>query len=204
MTLKPTLFTIIIGLLLVISALVNTSESRLSISNAQEQGEHCVVYAEATAPGSSAAPVAWRGCYPTFEAIAVATDGRVHLPPSASPDDLSDDMLHSQSATDVHPAQSSFVLTIEYDDTNYRGASLTTTGMMPCPSDGSAFLLPSLGAWDNRIESVRLYSNCNRAFHYENESYGGNYGDYRSDTPDMTSMRNQASSLKICQNCLAR
>ncbi len=103
MTLKPTLFTIIIGLLLVISALVSTSESRLPISNAQEQGEHCVVYAEATAPGSSAAPVIWRGCYPTFaEAIAVATDGG-QLPPSSSEDNPTDAQSAFPAASSVAP-----------------------------------------------------------------------------------------------------
>jgi hypothetical protein len=175
------------------------------VPTALDQGQHCVVHAEPAPTGSSTSPITWRGCYATFaEAITVATDGHVHLPLSASPDDLSDDILRSRSASDTDAAQSSFVLTIEYDDTNYRGASLVTTGSMPCSSDGSAYLFPSLGAWDNRIESVRLYSNCNRAYHYENENYGGNYGDYRSDTPDMTSMRNQTSSLKICQSCLAR
>jgi len=82
-----------------------------------------------------------------------------------------------------------------YDDIDYGGPSLSysTSDSRIC---GIEHQFPTLGTWDNRIESVRGYNGC-RILLYQNTSFNGLIYGPVGTSSNVGSARNQASSLAI-------
>jgi hypothetical protein len=134
---------------------------------------HCIANAvaqrqgEATPQQARVSPVQ---CFETFsDAISAATNGRVRLPPSATPSTVDEQTLNGGSAA----LFSNFVIGIEYADPDFRGASLTFTSGVTCDNFViRAADLPSFG-FNDVISSARAFSNCNNSFHYDDINFGG-------------------------------
>ena len=67
------------------------------------------------------------------------------------------------------------VISIDYSDANFQGASLTwnVSGIVSCSGfpDFQAASMPS--GWNDVISSYRDFANCNNNPHYENNNFGG-------------------------------
>jgi hypothetical protein len=97
---------------------------------------HCTAQAQSTdTPIEVATPKGFE-CFPTFaQAVMAATAGRVQLPPSAQPADLTDEILSTPhrpqrntegiSPLGVSPSPNNTVIGIDYDGVDYSSTSLT-------------------------------------------------------------------------------
>jgi len=133
-------------------------------SRSSTEGEYCTAQAEPA--GSMATPTVT--CYSTFSAsITAATGGRVRLPASARPGSVTPDELNAAAAT-VTPA-TVFVLSIDYADINFGGATLTWTQSTSCGRFQAASM-PS--GWNDRVSSVITESGCANTL-YKNINFGG-------------------------------
>ena len=148
--------------LLSVSALVLFSAPvALAAGTAHSAGRHCV--AEAVPAGSSARPAVT--CYATFaQSIRAATRGRVRLPANAAPRSVTPAQLNAGAAT----PDTTYVLSIDWDGTNFSGASLTWTQSSRCGSFQAASM-PS--GWNDRVSSVEAFSNCANSL-FKNNNYG--------------------------------
>lgn len=91
--------------------------------------------------------------------------------------------------------QEVYLLVTVYDDTSFGGASMTysTSNSSIC---ASAYGFPSLGDWNDRIESYQGYNACN-SYLYRDINYGTLiYGPINT-AANIGAARNQASSLII-------
>lgn len=176
--------------LLSVSALVLFSAPvALAAGTAHSAGRHCV--AEAVPAGSSARPAVT--CYATFaQSIRAATRGRVRLPANAAPRSVTPAQLNAGAAT----PDTTYVLSIDWDGTNFSGASLTWTQSSRCGSFQAASM-PS--GWNDRVSSVEAFSNCANSL-FKNNNYGTpryNIGRNGS-VANLGSFSNVTSSEKWC------
>jgi hypothetical protein len=176
--------------LLSVSALVLFSAPvALAAGTAHSAGRHCV--AEAVPAGSSARPAVT--CYATFaQSIRAATRGRVRLPANAAPASVTPAQLNAGAAT----PDTTYVLSIDWDGTNFSGASLTWTQSSRCGSFQAASM-PS--GWNDRVSSVEAFSNCANSL-FKNNNYGTpryNIGRNGS-VANLGSFSNVTSSEKWC------
>jgi hypothetical protein len=148
---------------------VSQRNSELSGGAAQQ---HCVVSSNAQPIGGTAGPagsVAPARCFATFqEAIFAATNGRVQLPSSVSREAMDDRMLNGNALIQ----NASFVIGIEFVDSNFQGATLTITNSVTCI--GFTHTIASMPAgWNDVVSSAKAFSNCNHSVHFENSNFGG-------------------------------
>jgi hypothetical protein len=149
-------------LLLVLSlALVlfgGTAASAASAKPGRPGGHFCV--ARAVPSGStSAASVT---CYRTFAAsILAATGGRVRLPAHAAPGSVTPTELNAGPAVQV----TQFVLSIDYQNSNFTGSTLTWTQASRCGS----FQAGSMPAgWNDVVSSVAAAGGCATTLFWNN------------------------------------
>jgi hypothetical protein len=161
----------------------------LAAGTAQSSGRHCV--AAAVPAGSSARPVVT--CYATFaQSIRAATGGRVRLPASAAAGSVTPDQLNAGAAS----PDTTYVLSIDYDGTNFTGASLTWTQSSRCGSFQAASM-PS--GWNDRVSSVAAYSNCANSLFKNNNYVTPRYNIGRNGSVgNLGSFSNVTSSEKWC------
>ena len=161
----------------------------LAAGTAHSPARHCV--AEAVPAGRSARPAVT--CYATFaQSIRAATRGRVRLPANAAPGSVTPHQLNAGAAS----PDTSYVLSIDYDGTNFTGASLTWTQSSRCGSFQAASM-PS--GWNDRVSSVEAFSNCANSL-FKNNNYGTpryNIGRNGS-VANLGSFSNVTSSEKWC------
>lgn len=136
---------------------------------------HCVV--ESVAQRQEKAPpteidVAPARCFETFsDAIFAATDGRVRLAPSVTARTVDEQTLRGG---DMNAPLATFVIAIEYQHSNFGGATLTITSSVTCDGYSHSFPFSSFPAgWNDIISSARAFSNCNNSYHYEHAGFGG-------------------------------
>jgi hypothetical protein len=111
-------------------------------------GSYCA--ARAVPAGSTAH--AQVQCFTTFaDSIAFATAGRVHLANAAN--------ARLVTAAELKPASpaTNYVLSIDYMDANFSGATFTWYQSSPCGNYQTASM-PS--GWNDDISSVAAYSSC--------------------------------------------
>jgi Peptidase inhibitor family I36 len=152
--------------------------------------KYCVARAEPTG-GSTATPTA--NCYPTFAAsIFAATSGRVRLPASAKPGSVSARQLDAGRAA----PNTTYVLSIDWANTNFTGASLTWEQSSRCGSF-QASSMPS--GWNDVVSSVETFSGCANTL-YENVNFGGSTFSIgrNSSAASLGSFNDQTSSEKWC------
>jgi len=160
-------------------------------SRPSAHGHYCTARAEAA--GSVRTPA--MTCYSTFSAsIRAATGGRVRLPASAKPRSVTPDELNA-AAGRVTPANV-FVLSIDYKDINFGGATLTWTQSTACGSF-QAGSMPN--GWNDVVSSVVTDSGCANTL-YKNINFGGTTSSIgrNSSTANLGSFNDQTSSEKWC------
>lgn len=153
--------------------------------------KYCVAMAEPA--GSTATPVAT--CYPSFAAsIFAATSGRVRLPPSAKPGSLTPGQLNATG--DDPPPPTTFVLSIDWQNVNFTGPSLTWEQTSRCGSFQAASM-PS--GWNDVVSSVETFSGCANTL-YENNNFGGSTFSIgrNSSAANLGSFNDKTSSQKWC------
>jgi hypothetical protein len=93
-------------------------------------------------------------------------------------------------------AAASYVLAVVYDGLSYTGASNTyfTTNSAIC--NGLSYGYASLGAWNDRIQSVDSYNGCLTTLYWDAGYGGAAYGPVGSSI-NIGNMRSNASSLRI-------
>jgi len=158
---------------------------------ASTDGQYCTAQAEPV--GSMATPAVT--CYSTFSAsITAATGGRVSLPASAKPGSVTPDELNAAAAT-VTPANV-FVLSIDYKDVNFGGATLTWTQSTSCGSF-QAGSMPS--GWNDVVSSVVTESGCANTLYKNNNFSGTTFSIGRnSSAANLGSFNDLTSSEKWC------
>ena len=177
----------LVGLLLSGSAVSASAASAHTASSGK--GQYCT--AEAQPTGSSVTPTAT--CYSTFSAsIRAATGGRVRLPASAKPGSVTPDQLNAGANA---PA-TVFVLSIDYKDINFGGATLTWTQSSGCGSF-QAGSMPS--GWNDVVSSVITESGCANTL-YQNINFGGTTFSIgrNSSAAKLGTFNDQTSSEKWC------
>ncbi|MDK0524569.1 hypothetical protein [Streptomyces sp. ML-6] len=186
------------GLMTAACAAVLLAPASAAAAPQKEPQSHCVVD---TATRKTT-------CYDTFrESIAAATGGRIN---NASQEEAAKDKhfldklnasakapAGTQSSRTSASAASPFVLSIFYDDWDYEGSSLTSTGNAACKNDGKWDYQQNYieSGWNNHVTSLKLFSNC-----YVELFSGANFTEARqfftSDTRWVgEAMDNQASSV---------
>jgi hypothetical protein len=175
--------------LVLFSAPAIAPTAALAAGTAHSSGRHCV--AEAVPAGSSARPSAT--CYATFaQSIRAATRGRVRLPASTAPGSVTPRQLNAGAAA----PDTTYVLSIDWDGTNFTGATLTWTQTSRCGSFHAASM-PS--GWNDRVSSVAAFSNCANSL-FKNNNFGTpryNIGRNGS-VANLGSFSNVTSSEKWC------
>jgi len=153
--------------------------------------KYCVARAEPA--GSTATPVAT--CYSSFAAsILAATSGRVRLPASAKPGSVTPDQLNATG--DDPPPPTTFVLSIDWQNVNFTGPSLTWEQTSKCGS----FQVSSMpSGWNDVVSSVETFSGCANTL-YENTNFGGSTFSIgrNSSAASLGSFNDKTSSQKWC------
>jgi Peptidase inhibitor family I36 len=183
----------IVGLLLygsAISASAVTAHQAPS-SRPSTEGQYCTAQAEPA--GSMATPTVT--CYSTFSAsIRAATGGTVRLPASAKAGSVTPDELNAAASTGA--AATVFVLSINYKDINFGGATLTWTQSRSCGAF-QAGKMPS--GWNDVVSSVVTESGCANTL-YKNITFGGTTFSIgrNSSAANLGSFNDLTSSEKWC------
>jgi hypothetical protein len=148
---------------------------------------HCV--ARAIAQGTNEETLVH--CYQTFDAaIGAATNGRVHLKNAA--------MSRAVSATELSGdvPQTTYVLSIDYQNANFGGSTFTWFQSAPCGSYQTSSM-PS--GWNDVISSVAAYSGCATTL-YWNVNFGTpTYAiGVNGSSANLGTFNDKASSQKWC------
>jgi len=144
--------------------------------------------------------------FDTFsDAIFAATDGWVHLPSDATPEDF--------SLTGGVGEASSTIIAIDYDGTYYGGSSLTWTvsnshgcntykcGFLNLSTCWNNYSASALGSdWNDRISSTAGGGGCAKNVLWEDQGFAGSRLECNSSCSTMGVMDNQASSRKWCSS----
>jgi hypothetical protein len=147
------LFVSIIGLVFATGSTASAATTTHSST-----GHYCV--AQAVPVGIARIPTAT--CYATFtRAISAATKGRVTLPASAKPGSVTPDELNSGAQS----AATNFVLSIDYENSNFGGNDLTWTQTAKC-GNFQAASMPT--GWNDTISSVSAASGCATTLFWNN------------------------------------
>ncbi len=181
--------TISLAGLVLASGAAAASATPAHAQRAASQPQNCV--AEAAPAGSMVTPTAT--CYSSFAAsIAAATGGRIRLPASTKPGSITRAEI---SAWNAVPA-TVFVLSIDWKDANYSGASLTWTQSTDCGRFQAASM-PS--GWNDVVSSVVTSADCANSL-FQNINFGGSRLDISRNTSRATlgSFNDLTSSEKWC------
>jgi hypothetical protein len=152
-------------------------------------GHYCV--AKAMPVGSSR--TAHATCFTTFaRAIATATDGRVRLAAWAKPGSVTPNELNAGAEA----PDTEFVLSIDYQNSNFGGGTLTWTQTSRCGSF-RASSMPS--GWNDTISSVIASSGCANTL-FKNDNFGStSFGIAKNGTAaSLGSFNDEASSETWC------
>jgi hypothetical protein len=137
-----------------------------SEADLQPSGNHCVGLIEPVQPGQTASVVEEVGCFETFaEAIATATGGKVNLPSTTQPTEVTEEMLASAGVT---------LIAIDYWDSNYNGRSFRWYSHAGGCTSSRYFEADSMPrGWNDEVSSTKGYGGCSRNILYEHINQGG-------------------------------
>jgi hypothetical protein len=158
---------------------------------------HCVVRLEPIGPATADSVVQARavelGCYATLaEAIAVATDGAVHLPSSTAPAHLTDGLIarYSEDAVD------SVVIGTEYQGTGYSGGSTNYTASSSCSVSQSWEVSWVGAALNDSFSSGKGFGGCDSNRKFEDADFGGGSRLCAPNCSNYGTLSNEVSSLR--------
>jgi hypothetical protein len=146
--------------LLTLPALLLFTAPATALAAGTAAGQACIAQAPA---GRTAVPAAT--CYATFaQSISAATRGRVSLPASTAAGSVTPDQINA--GPDV--ANTTFVISIDYQNSNFGGNTLTWFESSKCGS----FQISSMpSGWNDVVSSVRTFSGCANTL-YQNNNFG--------------------------------
>jgi hypothetical protein len=137
---------------------------------------HCVIRLETAGSAASQVPAPREPkCYPTFrDAIFYATKGSILLP-SKQPFSVQLEILEQElkARQDELKAAKVFVAAVDYQHSNFQGATLTWESSGPCTPDIFFYkdFMPS--GWNDIVSSTRGYSDCGRNVLFEHANRTG-------------------------------
>jgi len=153
---------------------------------------NCVADAPALGATAAQTPV----CFVRFDdAIAYATGGKIHLADAATPRAVTDTEMSGATAATASP-NTVYVLSIDYKDASFGGATFTWTQGSPCGIFSSA-TMPS--GWNDAVSSVVAFNGCAVSL-FQNISWGGTRFaiGVNGSASSMGTFNDQASSEKWC------
>jgi hypothetical protein len=132
-----------------------------------EPANHCVVELSPVAKGAKSSAAIDVGCFDSFsEAIEAATQGELLLPYWASPESVTEE--------DFADSRVRWIIGIDYDGFNYRGASLTwSTPYYGCYDGSYRANMPAY--FNNRLSSTRGFTGCRRNTSYDLRNQRGSW-----------------------------
>lgn len=161
--------TFVFGLL----TLVCTATAEPLASSARR---HCVVkVAPAHPQAPQPIPLAVPECYPTFrDAIFFATGGSVLLP-GKQPLSVQLDMLEQElkAKQAEMSATSTYVISVDYQHSNYGGATIIWESTGPCTPLSSWYKNSMPSGWNDVVSSTRAYVDCNKNVLFEHANRTG-------------------------------
>jgi len=167
-------------------------------SGASAANQHCVATLEPVRQGATRSKVAGFECYPSFsEAIFAATEGAVWLAPDEERSTGLERLEQELQRMDKSLAtKATFVIAIDFQNSNFQGASLTWTGTGACSASlsFSASSMPS--GWNDVVSSTRGFSNCNHNKIFENNNFGGAQQTCTPNCSSLGAMNDKTSSRK--------
>src|SRR5580765_2378544 len=176
------------GVVLAVVAVTSMLMTTAASSYGAKPHSYCVVdVSKAAAP---------KHCFTTFAAsISFATNGRVHLSNAATARNVSAKELATASPSDITP-DTTYVLSIFFQYTNYGGDTLTSTGTGVC---GYWQMSSMPSGWNDKPSSLRNYSGCAATLFWD-----VGFGQPKYDTgvdasvPSFSNFDNKTSSVKWC------
>ena len=132
--------------------------------------QHCVVILEEVSPGSAETRVAEKKCFDTTAEAIRYGSGRDDIPDGITPSELTDEMVAPGAG---RSAQSSYLLSIEYEHKGFNGDTHYFYASASCV--GHNWQNPNLATigWAEKISASEGYSDCNKVKHWENTYYDG-------------------------------
>lgn len=101
----------------------------------------------------------------------------------------------AKAATPLATA-ASYIITVGYEGLSYSGANIAYYTTNPAICSGASYSYATLGAWNDRFQSIDSYNGCTTTL-YQDANFGGPaYGPVGSST-NIGNMRSQASSIKV-------
>jgi len=163
--------------------------------------EHCV---EQAIPGGGSI---FKGCFFTrAEALASATNGGIQVSSSADLQtvdraikDYNARNLSSQSLTPsggIRP-QTTYVIGIFYDWTNWQSSSITFTTTVSTGCQSASYGNNFSATWNDRTESAIGYINCNYTIPYEHIGFTGSLNPCASPCSSFGALNNAGSSWRL-------
>jgi len=143
---------------------------------ARPGGDHCVL-------GGPKSNVAIR-CFATFrQAVTFASGRQITNAPQTARDAIADSGFRKRLAS-TQTASGEVIAATAFDESNYRGSTLTMVAPHPCTKNGKLDWWYDLSAtgWTNRISSVQPWANCWIWLYPES---GDRDGPFKTNTPDV-------------------
>ena len=151
-----------------------TEDTNAQASSVLRKPQFCNVVATATPAGKPVLPaeISAPTCFDSFsDSIYAATQGKVRLPPDATPASL--DALPTEQRT----AAATYVIAVEYIAPRWDafwGSWTYTTTVGSCDM-GWQFSVSNFAgsSFQDSISSTRTYEGCAHGYHYDNANFGG-------------------------------
>ncbi len=135
-------------------------------------------------------------CYATFAgAVRAATNGRVRLPAGTRPGSVTPDEINQAALTPDTP-NATFVLSVDYQNSNFGGNTLFWTEPSGC-GNFEASSMPS--GWNDQVSSVAASSGCATTL-FQNNNFTGTTFVIKKNASATTlgSFNDEASSQTWC------
>lgn len=165
-------------------------------AQAEETSNHCVLDVS----------VGKLSCFNTFgAAIANATDGRVTEVPNDVRKAVDDPKLAEQLKNmSTQDDRNKYILSIEYEDSDYEDNSLIATGPYQCSASmvDIDYYLPRMPpGWNDQIGSFRTWTDVNPTGwcyvqHFEHDDFQGGWIGYSGSQGDLGGMDDETSSIR--------
>lgn len=196
----------LLGTLAVMVALLTlTLAPQASAQSATTSGtgqlRHCIMQVSPLEKAEVTSKVTNFQCFATFaEAIYHASGGRVSLPDTISPAELTNSVLeqYSHRAEGATP-YNEYVIGQNWKDSGFAGDTVTIYTGEAAMCNGYTYGTNYPSTWDNTISSSRALGNCSWLTQYEYVNFGGaliNCGNNFTSCSSMGVMDNAASSWR--------